>query len=133
MTATIVDLAVRGYLKIEEVDEGVVPAQARLEAHRSCPRTASCAATSGRCYDGLFRDGDEVKLSDLHNKFAERMRKVREQLMDDAMSKGWFARKPGTVKVLYGVARASSSLAGGVGAHDPARGLRRTPRCSACR
>ena len=31
------------------------------------------------------------------------MSKVREQLMDDAMSKGWFARKPGTVKVLYGL------------------------------
>ena len=30
------------------------------------------------------------------------MGKVREQLMDDAMSKGWFTRKPGTVKVLVG-------------------------------
>ncbi len=29
------------------------------------------------------------------------MAKVRGQLMDDAMAKGWFARKPGTVKVLY--------------------------------
>ena len=29
------------------------------------------------------------------------MSKVREQLMDDAMSKGWFTRKPGTVKVLW--------------------------------
>jgi len=102
VTATIIDLAVRGYLKIEELDKAwyqrthdwkLTKLDQPGELHRY-ERTL---------YDGLFKDGDEVNLSDLHNQFAERMAKVREQLMDDAMAKGWFARKPGTVKVLYGL------------------------------
>ena len=102
VTATIIDLAVRGYLKIEEVEkewyqfkhDWTLTKLAKDGELRRYERTL---------YDGLFRDGDEIKLSDLKNTFAERMGKVREQLMDDAMSKGWFARKPGTVKVLYGL------------------------------
>ncbi len=73
----------------------------------------SSGRTSGTLYGGLFKDGDEVKLSDLTNTFAARMSKVREELMDDAMSKGWFSRKPGTVKVLCGLL-GILVLAGGV-------------------
>ncbi len=100
VTATIIDLAVRGYLKIEEVEkewyqfkhDWILTKLEKDEPLRQYERSL---------YDGLFKSGDEVKLSDLKNTFATRMGKVREQLMDDAMSKGWFSRKPGTVKVLW--------------------------------
>lgn len=100
VTATIIDLAVRGYLKIEEVEkewyqfkhDWMLTKVEQDEPLRQYERSL---------YDGLFTSGDEVKLSDLKNTFAARMGKVREQLMDDAMSNGWFSRKPGTVKVLW--------------------------------
>jgi len=100
VTATIIDLAVRGYLKIEEVEkewyqfkhDWMLTKLEKDEPLRQYERSL---------YEGLFTSGDEVKLSDLKNTFAARMTKVREQLMDDAMSKGWFTRKPGTVKVLW--------------------------------
>ena len=99
----------------------------------SCPKEDdAAAATSARSTTASSSDGDEVKLSDLKNTFAERMTKVREQLMDDAMSKGWFTRKPGTVKVLCGPARHPRARRRGR-AHRSSWRRRRTPRCSACR
>jgi uncharacterized protein (TIGR04222 family) len=102
ITATIIDLAVRGYLKIEELDKAWYQRKHDWLLTK-LPKEGELHRYERTLYDGLFADGDQVKLSDLHNKFAERMTKVREQLMDDAMSKGWFARKPGTVKALYGI------------------------------
>jgi hypothetical protein len=102
VTATIIDLAVRGYLKIEELDKAWYQRKHDWKLTKLA-KEGELRRYERTLYDGLFEDGDEVNLSDLHNKFAARMAKVREQLMDDAMSQGWFARKPGTVKVLYGL------------------------------
>ena len=128
VTATIIDLAVRGYLKIEEVEkewyqfkhDWMLTKLEKDEPLRQYERSL---------YDGLFTSGDEVKLSDLKNTFAARMSKVREQLMDDAMSKGWFTRKPGTVKVLWSLL-GIFVLAGGIALTSCWRS-RRTRRCSA--
>jgi hypothetical protein len=102
VTATIIDLAVRGFLKIEEVDKAWYQFKHDWKLTK-LPKEESLKRYERTLHDGLFKDGDEVKLSELKNKFAERMSKVRSQLMDDAMSKGWFTRKPGTVKVLWGL------------------------------
>ncbi|HEU5309557.1 MAG TPA: DUF2207 domain-containing protein [Acidimicrobiia bacterium] len=102
VTATIIDLAVRGYLKIEEVDKEWYQFKHDWKLTK-VPQEGQLRQYERSLYSGLFKDGDEVKLSELENTFAGRMSKVREQLMDDAMSKGWFSRKPGTVKVLWGL------------------------------
>ena len=112
MTATIIDLAVRGYLKIEEVDKEWYQFKHDWKLTK-LPKEGALRQYERSLYSGLFKSGDEVKLSDLKNTFAERMSKVREQLMDDAMSQGWFTRKPGTVKVLWGML-GILVLAGGV-------------------
>ncbi len=102
VTATIIDLAVRGYLKIEEVDKEWYQFKHDWKLTK-LPKEDELRQYERSLSSGLFKDGDEVKLSELKNRFAERMSKVRGQLMDDAMSKGWFNRKPGTVKVLWGL------------------------------
>ena len=51
--------------------------------------------------DGLFESGDEVNLSDLHDEFAERMTKVREALMDDAIRRGWFVGNWPARRILF--------------------------------
>jgi uncharacterized membrane protein len=100
VTATIIDLAVRGFLKIEEVEKEWYQFKHDWKLTKT-PKDEELRRYERTLYDGLFKDGDEVKISELKNKFAERMGKVREQLVDDAMSKGWFTRKPGTVKILW--------------------------------
>jgi Predicted membrane protein (DUF2207) C-terminal domain/Predicted membrane protein (DUF2207) N-terminal domain len=102
VTATIIDLAVRGYLKIEEVDKEWYQFKHDWKLTK-LPKEESLKQYERSLYAGLFKSGDEVKISELKNTFAERMNKVREQLMDDAMSQKWFTRKPGTVKVLWGL------------------------------
>jgi uncharacterized membrane protein YgcG len=102
VTASIIDLAVRGYLKIEEVDTEWYQFKHDWTLTK-LPKDGELREYERSLYSGLFKDGDVVKLSDLKNQFATRMAKVREKLMDDAISKGWFTRKPGTVKVLWGL------------------------------
>jgi len=101
VTATIVDLAVRGYLRIEELDpEGVFFRKHDWQLVK-LPKDEPLHRYERTLYDALFQAGDVVKLSDLHNTFASDMQKVEKELMDDAMGKGWFRKKPGTVKALW--------------------------------
>jgi len=98
VTATIVDLAVRGYLRIDEV--------AAKKGWFGKPDWALSKLKGGgdlRPYerallDGLFEDGGRVNLSDLRNSFAPRLHKVRDALYDDAVEQGWFAGRPDRVR-----------------------------------
>jgi uncharacterized membrane protein YgcG len=94
VTATIVDLAVRKYLVIDEV-----PTETRWQAHDWKLTKLKDADDKLKDYerellDGLFRDGNEVELSDLKYEFSSRMSKVQTSLMDDAMAQGWFTKRP---------------------------------------
>jgi uncharacterized membrane protein YgcG len=92
VSATLVDLAVRGYLRIEEItnsrgkvtdhrlvrlsnNEGLLPYELLLLQH-------------------LFETGPVVQMSQLKNKFAADMREVKNALYDDAVARGFFARRP---------------------------------------
>ena len=70
VTATIIDLAVRGYLKIEEVDKEWYQFKHDWTLTK-LPKDGELRRYERTLYDGLFRDGDEVKLSDLKNTFAD--------------------------------------------------------------
>jgi uncharacterized protein (TIGR04222 family) len=100
VTATIIDLAVRGYLRIEEIpkkgwfgkpdwrlhklkdDDGLLPFEKKL-------------------FNGLFEDGEEVELSELKRKFATRLREVQNALYDDAVKAGWFSSRPDRVRTKW--------------------------------
>jgi len=112
VTATIIDLAVRGYLKIEEVDKEWYQFKHDWKLIKLA-KDEPLKEYERSLYSGLFQSGDEIKISDLKNTFAARMSKVRTLLMDDAMAQKWFTRKPGTVKVLWGLL-GILVLAGGV-------------------
>jgi uncharacterized membrane protein YgcG len=95
VTATIVDLAVRGYLTIEEIDDGGLFRRGDYKLTRLKEADDELLEYERTLLNGLFESGDEVNLSDLHDKFAERMSKVRDALMNDAVERKWFAGKPG--------------------------------------
>jgi hypothetical protein len=113
VTATIIDLAVRGYLKIEEVEKAWYQRKHDWKLIK-VDKEGQLLQYERTLYEGLFRTGDEILLSDLHNTFAARMQSVQKELMNDAMSKGWFSRRPGTVKGWF-VALGVVVLALGVG------------------
>jgi hypothetical protein len=112
VTATIVDLAVRGCLVIEEVHDAG-PVDWKLTKKKE-EEGSDLLSYERKLLDGLFEGGSPVQLSELRNHFAPRMAKVRDELMDDAVAKGWFVGRPGHARVIAG-SLAAVVLAAGIG------------------
>ncbi|QKG24775.1 hypothetical protein ACTIVE_6424 [Actinomadura verrucosospora] len=102
VTATIVDLAVRGYLLIEEED------RARTGRLDWTLRRLDRPVVDLLPYERILLDAlmtgpdgaprDAVKLSELGGTFATKLAQVRAAMYDDVVKQGWFARRPDTVR-----------------------------------
>ncbi len=111
VTATIVDLAVRGYLRIDEIakKEGWF---GKADWMLSKLKGGDNLRPYERLlFDGLFEAGGRVELSDLRNSFAPRLRKVQDALYDDAVEEGWFAGRPDQIRRRWRI-RGAAALTG---------------------
>jgi Predicted membrane protein (DUF2207) len=97
VTASIVDLAVRGYLLIEELPRET---NGRLDwrLRRLDQPIADLYAYERLLLAALFDGRDAIRLSDLGGTFAGDLAKVRHALYDDVVRQGWFARRPDSVR-----------------------------------
>ncbi|HET7929024.1 MAG TPA: DUF2207 domain-containing protein [Actinomycetota bacterium] len=99
VSATIVDLAVRKYLVIEEIPKTWLLGKADWNLRRlPDPEGDNLLPYETRLRDGLFEDGDQVELSQLRKRFAERLQKVKDAMYDDMVSRKWFLRRPDRVR-----------------------------------
>jgi uncharacterized membrane protein YgcG len=104
VSATIVDLAVRKYLVIEEIPRTWLLGKADWNLRRlPDPEGDHLLPYEKKLRDGLFEEGDQVELSDLRKKFAERLQKVKDVLYDDMVSRRWFLRRPDRVRQTWAV------------------------------
>jgi uncharacterized membrane protein YgcG len=101
VTATIVDLAVRGYLHITEIPKHGILGKTDWTLTKKDQPAGGLQPYEQTLFDGLFESGDEVKMSDLKNTFVTRLNKVKSQLYGDAMAKKWFTHKPETSKGIW--------------------------------
>ena len=101
VTATIVDLGVRGFLKIEETEKSGVFHKADWTLTKLKDHDDTTLPYENKLFQGLFNNRDEVKLSELKNTFATTLHKVQGQLYDDSVTHGWFARRPDRVRATY--------------------------------
>jgi len=101
VTATIVDLAVRGYLVIEEIPKEGWFGKPDWKLTRQAKETDGLLQYERTLLDGLFEDGDEVLLSDLKKKFVARLQKVKEALYRDMVSRRWFVKRPDKVRGMW--------------------------------
>lgn len=120
VTATIVDLAVRGYLRIAEVErDGLLGEIASLFGSRDweltrTERDDSDLLTYERTVlDGLFATGSPVRLSYLKTRFYTHLSKAQSRLYEDAMARGWFVRSPDKARAYWMLAGFGVMLAGG--------------------
>jgi uncharacterized protein (TIGR04222 family) len=99
VTATIVDLAVRGYLSINEVPPkkaGTRDGDWRLVA---VDRDRGDLAAFERTLLGeLFKKRAAVRMSAVKTTFASSMAAVQQQLYERVTEKGWFTANPRTVR-----------------------------------
>jgi uncharacterized membrane protein YgcG len=102
VTATIVDLAVRGYIHIAEI-----PSQGLLsgifgrkdwQLERIKHDTADLLEYEIVILNGLFATGSSVKLSDLKTKFYTHLNRARESLYKDAARRKWFPGRPDSTR-----------------------------------
>ena len=101
VSATIVDLAVRKYLVIEEIPKKWFLGKADWKFTRLPRHDGDLLGYEDKLLDGLFKDGDAVELSDLKKKFATRLQGVKEALYRDVVTKKWFLRRPDKVRQMW--------------------------------
>ena len=101
VSATIVDLAVRGFLRIEEIPKQGLFGKPDWRLTRSDADDASLLPYERMLLQGLFRDGTDTTLSALRTTFAERLSKVEDSLYADARDQGWFAIRPDKVRTRW--------------------------------
>ncbi|WP_256970767.1 DUF2207 domain-containing protein [Cellulomonas iranensis] len=99
VTATIVDLAVRGWLRIEEV-----PRSNPKKKPKDWTLVRLRAGTEGLLpfeawlLSDLFEEEDRVQLSDLSTTFASSLAKVQDMVYEHVASVGWFRGNPKKVR-----------------------------------
>ncbi|MEU7003532.1 DUF2207 domain-containing protein [Nonomuraea sp. NPDC046570] len=98
VTATIVDLAVRGYLLIDEQPRQTYDAPDWLLVKKPAAPVDALLPYERALYDAIFEGRDAVLLSQLSGSFAQHLGKVRDALYADVVRQGWFARRPDTVR-----------------------------------
>ena len=98
ITSTIVDLAVRGYIKIEETAEKVLLfTQKDYVFHLIKPRDqwdANLAPHERVMLENIFAAGDETRLSSLKNRFYTSVPVIRQDIMAALKKKGIYLLDP---------------------------------------
>jgi uncharacterized membrane protein len=101
VTATIVDLAVRGYLTITEEPQPWVFAKKDWTLHTTGKGTDQLLPYERIVYTGLFKDGADVKVSELRTHFIASLRSAESELYQDSADRKWFATRPDRVRQGY--------------------------------
>jgi hypothetical protein len=100
LVATIVDLAVRGYLTITEHAKQGFFGHTDWTLDKKKPGD-DLLPYEKRLFEGLFAAGDSVLLSSLRGTFAPTLKGAESLLYDDAKQRGWFVADPSHVRTVY--------------------------------
>ncbi|MEV6982512.1 DUF2207 domain-containing protein [Sphaerisporangium sp. NPDC051017] len=101
VTASIVDLAVRGYIRIDEQPRGAYDAPDWLLVKVPEAPLGELLDYERALHQAIFDGRDAVLLSHLHGSFASGLGKVRDALYRDVVAQGWFARRPDSVRTRW--------------------------------
>src|SRR5438445_7063475 len=114
VTATIVDLAVRGYLTITEAPTQRLFAKKDWTLRETGKVVADLQPYEAIVYQGLFQDHpSEVKISELRTHFVGSLRKAESELYADVARQRWFTTRPDRVRQGYAGLAVLVILAGG--------------------
>ncbi len=112
VTATIIDLAVRGYLTITELPGKGWFGKTDWRLERAKEADAELLDYEREVLAGLFGDRTACTLSDLKNHFYKALARAKRALYADGVARGWFPRNPETVRTIWTVAGIAASGAG---------------------
>ena len=104
VSATVIDLAVRGYLKIEETESGAVFRRTDWQLTKMVPpQQDRLLPFEETLLAGIFAESNPVLLSSLKNHFHTTLEVARAQMYAEVTRRGWFRKSPEKVRVVWTV------------------------------
>ncbi|MEW1955100.1 DUF2207 domain-containing protein [Terrabacter sp. NPDC080008] len=96
VSATVIDLAVRGFLRIEENEAGGMFSRTDWTLTLLDPPAGErLLPYEQSLLDGIFATrGDVVQLSELKNTFASTLKSIQRQMYQEVVTRGWFRSSP---------------------------------------
>jgi hypothetical protein len=124
ITASIVDLAVRGFIVIELQTKdhllGLTHSKEYLfHLKKARPEWSNLKAHEQQLLEGLFTTGnagDTVSLADLHNRFYQNIPGIKNQIFASLVGKGYYAKRPDSVRsnyIVFGFVAGFTLITGG--------------------
>lgn len=101
ITATIIDLAYRGYLTITEIEKKWVFGSKDYELHRTEKIATPLLSYEKFLLDRLFATGKTIKMSALKTSFYTDLAKVKEKVYEELMRKKLFVTHPESTRNKY--------------------------------
>lgn len=109
VTATIVDLAVRGYIKIEQVEKDHLLGLTHSKDyvfHLRKPREqwGTLTAHEQDLLGGMFAagtEGETVAVGDLQNRFYKTIPSIKNSIFGSLIQRGYYAKRPDSVRSSY--------------------------------
>ena len=104
--ATLMDLARRGYLAIEESSESspmrLVSKEYTLRQTPAGKPVSDLADFERQLYSAVFKSGPTVRMRDLNQRFYTNIPGLQQALYDTSVKQGYFAASPSHVRSQYG-------------------------------
>lgn len=104
ITATIIDLACRGYIKIKEFGAkqvlGIKVTKTDYELIKQ-KEFADLSEVEKEIMDSVFGTRDRVTTNDLKNKFYLKVPKIKKSIYKDLVDKKYFSENPDSVRIKY--------------------------------
>ncbi|AKT51462.1 DUF2207 domain-containing protein [Arsenicicoccus sp. oral taxon 190] len=105
VSATVIDLAVRGYLRIEQTqDAGVFQTSDWKLEYLGTPKPGDRGLLTYErtVLDGIFSLGTPVMMSELKNHFAGTLAIAKQEMYAETVRRGWFRQSPERVRQGFG-------------------------------
>ncbi|RJO60067.1 DUF2207 domain-containing protein [candidate division WS5 bacterium] len=100
ISAGIIDLAVKGYLKIKRLDGKGIFKTKDYELTK-IKGTGGLSDYETKIMDALFKDDEVVKLKDLSTSFAQDIKEAQKMVYKALVDKGYFSKNPQTIRTIY--------------------------------
>jgi len=103
ISAVIIDLAVRGYLKIKEIEnKNILGIKSKdYQFVDTGKNQKDLVNYEKEIMDGVFEEGKTAKLSDLKNKFYTHVKNIQNDLYREVVDRKYFLKNPNNTRNVY--------------------------------
>ena len=115
LTATIVDLSARGFLRIKVLDDGKGKRRGKDWLLQPCSKPRSNLMRYEKTFlEGAFPDGREKRMSELVRKHKKVFRQLTSDIYEETSRRGWYRQNPNPGGRRHKLGRVAAGMVAGV-------------------